>query len=120
MVKLRGSMNTDQVRHFVAVARTGSVTAAARDQHVSQPALSRSIRRLEDELGVTLFDRGKNSLVLNRAGRELLPHAEELLAAERRMRQASFDAKASRSRTSTARPSCSLAASGSGETCTGA
>lgn len=85
-------MNTDQVRHFVAVARTGSVTAAARDQHVSQPALSRSIRRLEDELGVTLFDRGKNSRVLNRIGRELLPHAEELLAAERRMRQASFDA----------------------------
>ena len=85
-------MNTDQVRHFVSVARAGSVTAAARDLHVSQPALSRSIRRLEDELGVTLFDRGKNSLALSRAGRELLPHAEELLAAERRMRQASFDA----------------------------
>ncbi len=85
-------MNTDQVRHFVAVARTGSVTAAAREQQISQPALSRSIQHLEEDLGVSLFDRGKNSLALNRIGRELLPHAEELLAAERRMRQASLDA----------------------------
>ncbi len=85
-------MNTDQVRHFVAVARTGSVTAAAREQHISQPALSRSVQHLEEDLGVALFDRGKNSLALNRVGRELLPHAEELLAAERRMRQASLDA----------------------------
>lgn len=85
-------MNTDQVRHFVAVTRTGSVTAAAREQHISQPALSRSIQHLEEDLGVALFDRGKNSLALNRVGRELLPHAEELLATERRMRQASLDA----------------------------
>jgi DNA-binding transcriptional LysR family regulator len=85
-------MNTDQVSHFVAVARTGSVTAAAREQHISQPALSRSIQHLEEDLGVTLFDRGKNSLELNRVGRELLPHAEELLAAERRMRRVSLDA----------------------------
>ena len=41
---------------------------------------------------MSLFDRGKNSLALNRVGRELLPHAEELLAAERRMRQSSLDA----------------------------
>lgn len=85
-------MNTDQVRHFVAVARAGSVTAAARGQHLSQPALSRSVRHLEEELGATLFDRGRNALALSRVGRELLPYAEELLAAERRMRQACLDA----------------------------
>jgi LysR family cyn operon transcriptional activator len=90
--KGRARMNTDQVRHFVAVARTGSVTAAAREQHISQPALSRSIQHLEEELGTALFDRRKNSLSLSRVGRELLPHAEEILAAERRMRQAALDA----------------------------
>lgn len=85
-------MNTDQVRHFVAVSRLGSVTAAAQDQHISQPALSRSLRHLEDDLGVTLFDRGKNSLSLNATGRELLPRAEDLLRSERLLRQAAQDA----------------------------
>lgn len=84
-------MNTEQIRHFVAVARTGSVTSAAREQHISQPALSRSLRHLEEELGTPLFDRAKNSLTLNQAGKEVLPHAEELLSAERRIRQTAQD-----------------------------
>ncbi|MGN0035200.1 MAG: LysR family transcriptional regulator [Coriobacteriales bacterium] len=81
-------MDIAQVDQFVRVARRESVSAAAKELHVSQPALSRSLRRMESELGCSLFDRTKNSLVLNDAGRAALPHAEELLRSERRMRDA--------------------------------
>lgn len=85
-------METRNLRYFLAVVRCGSVTAAARDQHISQPALSRALRHLEEELGTPLFDRGAGSLEPNRVGRELLPLAEEVVAAERRLRQAALDA----------------------------
>lgn len=78
-------MNTDRVRHFVSVAHLGSVSAAARELHVSQPALSRSIKHLEEDLKTDLFYRHKNSLLLTDAGQELLPYAEELLRAESRL-----------------------------------
>lgn len=50
-------MNTRQLRHFLAVMDLGSLAAAAEDVHLSPPALSRSLRALEDELRVPLFDR---------------------------------------------------------------
>ena len=50
-------MNTRQLRHFLAVMDLGSIAAAAEQVHLSQPALSRSLRALEDELRVPLFDR---------------------------------------------------------------
>ena len=72
-----------QLRHlgyFVAVADAGSVSAAAERVHVTQPALSRQLRQLEDDLGVTLFERGAGRLTLSRTGRELLPAVRRLLA----------------------------------------
>ena len=67
-------MDTEQLRQVVEVARVGTSAAAAESLHVSQSALSRSIRRLEAELGVRLFDRTKNSMGLSAAGTELMPY----------------------------------------------
>ena len=64
---------------FVAIAETGSATAAAKRVHLSQPAVSRNLRLLEENLGVDLFDRQGRGLVLNAAGRALLPRAETIL-----------------------------------------
>ena len=56
-------MNTRQLRHLLAVVDHGSVSAAAEQVHLSQPALSRSLRALEDELRAPLFDRRERRLV---------------------------------------------------------
>jgi len=56
-------MNTRQLRHFLAVMDLGSLSAAAEQVHLSLPALSRSLRALEDALGVPLFDREGRGLV---------------------------------------------------------
>ena len=46
-----------KVRTLLAVVQTGSYTKAAEELHIAQPALSQSVKRLETELGVSLFDR---------------------------------------------------------------
>jgi DNA-binding transcriptional LysR family regulator len=71
----------DQLRHFLHVEALGSFTAAARRAHVSQPALTSSIRRLEEQLGARLFDRGRWGATLTLAGRTLLPHARAAVIA---------------------------------------
>ncbi len=66
-----------------AFATSGTLTAAAEKLHTSQPALTRSMKKLEDELGVTLFIRGKNYLKLNATGEKAAAYARQfLLAAE--------------------------------------
>ena len=65
-------MDITQLRYFQAVARTGNVTKAARDLYVTQPNLSKSIARLEAELGVPLFDHRKGRIELNDYGRIFL------------------------------------------------
>jgi DNA-binding transcriptional LysR family regulator len=72
-------MTSDQLRYFVAVAEHLHVTHASADLHVSQPALSRAIRRLEHELGADLFARGGGSLRLTEGGRSFLLHARRAL-----------------------------------------
>lgn len=75
------------MRQLEAVARMGTVSAAADELHISQPALSRSIQRLEAELGCALFDRAGRRVVLNEAGRSALEWARQLLRDERLMRE---------------------------------
>ena len=81
------------LRYFAAVARELSFTHAAEVLYLSQPALSKQIRSLERRLNVTLFDREPDGVRLTRAGAELLPHAERVVAsweeAERSLAQAS-------------------------------
>ncbi|MFT8242801.1 LysR substrate-binding domain-containing protein [Roseomonas sp. BN140053] len=70
-----------QLRCFVAVARTRSFTAAAAGLHLSQPALGGHVRRLEERLGVVLFERHAKGARLTEAGRAFLPRAEAVLDA---------------------------------------
>lgn len=62
-------MELTQLRYFAAVARTGNISRAAQELYVTQPNLSKSIARLEEELGVPLFDHRKGKIVLNDYGR---------------------------------------------------
>jgi DNA-binding transcriptional LysR family regulator len=68
-----------RLRHFVAVGRVEHMTRAAQTLGVPQPTLSRSISRLEQDLGVRLFIRAGRALRLTREGRVLLEHAERAL-----------------------------------------
>ena len=79
-------MTIEQLEHIACVARTGSISRAAAELHMSQPALSRSIRRLEDELGCGLLRRTANRSALTEAGCIAADYADDLLRTYRRMR----------------------------------
>jgi DNA-binding transcriptional LysR family regulator len=72
-------MELRHIRYFVAVAEEENVTRAARRLHVSQPALSRQIRDLEEELGCSLLERGAKAVRLTDAGRAFLEEARAVL-----------------------------------------
>jgi len=69
-----------QLRYFVAAAESGSLSGAARRCHVAQPSLSQQVKKLEERLGVPLFDRQGRGVALTAAGRALLPRAKRILA----------------------------------------
>lgn len=73
-------MELHQLKYFVAVAESGSVTRAAQRCHVAQPSLSQQIQRLEASLRVRLLDRLGRGVALTDAGRALLPRARTILA----------------------------------------
>src|ERR1044071_7544919 len=72
-------MELRHLRYFVAVADELNFTRAARKLYVAQPALSRQIRQLEDELGVKLLERNHHAVELTRTGRDFLTEARALL-----------------------------------------
>ncbi|MBA3469859.1 MAG: LysR family transcriptional regulator [Herpetosiphonaceae bacterium] len=72
-------MELTHLRYFEAIARLGTVTRAAAEQHIAQPSLSKALRGLESELGMVLFDRVGRRLELSDAGRTLLPYARRIL-----------------------------------------
>jgi DNA-binding transcriptional LysR family regulator len=72
-------MELRHLRYFIAVAREENVTRAALKLHVSQPALSRQVRDLEEELGFLLLERTAKSVRLTDAGRVFLAEAESVL-----------------------------------------
>jgi DNA-binding transcriptional LysR family regulator len=69
-----------QLRHLIALAESGSFSRAAAAVHLTQPALSRSIKSLEDELGQPLADRVGKRVEFTPAGREVLDRARQLVA----------------------------------------
>ncbi len=83
-------MDLDRLRLFLQIIDSGSMSAAARAVHLTQPALSRTLGQLEADLGTPLFDRRGRGLVLTAAGRALEPKARALLEhAERISREVS-------------------------------
>ena len=74
-------MNLHALQTFVSIAQLGGVTRAAGQLHRSQPAITRRVKLLEDELGVPLLERGRGGSVLTEAGRAFLPYAQAALAA---------------------------------------
>ena len=68
-----------QLSHLVAIYEQGTMTAAARTLHISQPALSRSVQRLEGELGLPLFEHGRNKTHINPVGVEAVERARDIL-----------------------------------------
>ncbi len=84
-------METHQLRHFLVVAKARTLTEAADTLHITQPALSMSIRRLEEMLGVSLFRRERRQMILTEAGKLLLSRAEAVLNAEEALRFAAWE-----------------------------
>ncbi|BCX48861.1 LysR family transcriptional regulator [Haloferula helveola] len=80
-------MEFRQVRAFLAVAEEGSMTAAARRLHLTQPAVSRQIKALEDELGVELLSRSAHSVSLTPAGEVLAKDGTRWVEMAERMAQ---------------------------------
>lgn len=79
-------MEIQHVRHFIAAADTGNMTRAAEMLGIAQPALSQSLRRMEEKLGVKLFDRSRRGITLSEAGAAII---DELREAVMRIDQAS-------------------------------
>lgn len=72
-------MQFRQLAHFLAVVDHGSLGRAAKVTHISEPALSKSLRRLEEELNVTLLDRGTKGMTPTLFGEALLPRARLII-----------------------------------------
>jgi DNA-binding transcriptional LysR family regulator len=89
-------MRLSQINDFVAIVEAGSIRAAARGQGVTHPALTKSLRLLEDELGVTLIRRGSRGVTLTPYGRAFLERARairgEVRKAEEELRDLKGDA----------------------------
>jgi len=77
--------NLNQLQHFRLVAQLSNFAAAARLAHITQPALSNSIRTLEERIGVQLFDRSERPIKLTPVGRDLLKRVDSLLGEARNL-----------------------------------
>jgi DNA-binding transcriptional LysR family regulator len=76
---MNGPLDSRQVRAFSVLARTGSFTQTARELHLTQSAVSHSMKALERDIGCRLLDRLGKKVVLTQAGEQLLHHATKIL-----------------------------------------
>ena len=87
-------MDLSQLRTIIHVAELGSLTKAADRLRIAQPALSRQVRMLEEELGVRLFNRHGRGMVVTDEGREVLTRAVRVMAELEEIRATAVDAGA--------------------------
>ncbi len=78
-------IETYLLEQLESVARLGTLSAAAEELHVTQPSISRAMQKLEGELGVTLFERGKNKVTLNENGLVAAEYAKKILETQAQM-----------------------------------
>lgn len=76
-------MELHELEYFVTIAQLGNITRAAQQLYVTQPTLTKSLQRLEEETGLPLFQRTGRRLVLTYAGERFLARAKELLSVKR-------------------------------------
>ncbi|WP_374074139.1 hydrogen peroxide-inducible genes activator [Bdellovibrio bacteriovorus] len=88
-------MTLTQLEYILAVADTGSFSQAARQCHVTQPTLSMQIQKLEEELGVTIFDRTKQPIKATSVGEEVLQQARLVVKGSQHLKEIVDDAKGS-------------------------
>lgn len=84
-------MALEKIKEFLTLANIGNLTEAAEQLYISHSTLSRHIRELEFELGVQLFTRTSNSVVLNEYGQTYLPYAQKIISKEKEYTQAFLD-----------------------------
>lgn len=89
-------MRIEQLEYLAAVTRFGSLRRASERLHLSQPAISEAVRKLERELGVTLLDRHRSGARISLAGRELLQPIVDVLESIERLKAAAGDQLATR------------------------
>lgn len=75
----------NQFEQLIMIAEKGTISNAAKELSISQPALSRSMQKLEQDLGVHLFDHYKNKVVLNKNGELAVKHAKKVLSSVKTM-----------------------------------
>lgn len=78
------------LEQLTTFARTGTLSRAAEELHISQPAMSQSMKKIEDEFGLSLFDRDKSKITLNSTGKTAAKYAERVLEANREMIEMTF------------------------------
>lgn len=88
MRKMEGGklMNRKQALYFRTIAQFGTITAAAKQLYISQPSLSQTLRQMEEEAGLPLFDRSTSPFQLTYAGERYLKAAETILEVEDRLK----------------------------------
>ena len=76
-------MNLKHASYIMAILEAGSITAAAKKLLISQPSLSQTVKAVEDELGLPIFDRRAKQLTLTYAGQRYVESMREIMTAER-------------------------------------
>ncbi len=88
------AMSINNLKIFINVADAANITRAAEALHITQPAASKAIKALEDELGVTLFYRDKrNGLALTDIGERILGVARQMMLMEEKIYQTAYMSK---------------------------
>lgn len=75
-------LSLNDLRQFAAFGRLGTLSKVADEFYISQPTITRTMKRVEEAFGVPLFHRSSNQIELNETGKKAMEYAAELLKAE--------------------------------------